>query len=62
VTGLERDVGDDDANGRARAHPLERGQETTSPADAGVFGAPRVRSGFRHDDQCAVLIDGRENR
>jgi len=62
VTGLERDVSDDDANGRARAHPLDRGQETTSSAQAGVFGAPRVRTWFRHDDQCAVLIDRRENR
>jgi hypothetical protein len=52
VTGLERDVGDDDSNGGARAHPLDRGQETASPADV---------CGVGHDDQCAVLIDRREN-
>ena len=34
VAGLERDVGDDDADGRARAHPLDGGKEATGPADA----------------------------
>ena len=34
VAGLERDVGDDDADRRARAHPLDGGKEATGPADA----------------------------
>jgi hypothetical protein len=32
VACLKGDMRDDDADGGARAHPLEGGQETTSPA------------------------------
>jgi hypothetical protein len=52
VSGLKRDMGDDDPDGGARAHALDGGQESPSPAD--------VR-GMGHPDQCAVLIDRREN-
>src|SRR6185312_9390281 len=33
VAGLKRDVGDDDADGRAGAHSLYRGQKAADPAD-----------------------------
>jgi hypothetical protein len=47
VTGLKCDVGDDDADGRARTHALHGGQETTRAADGRAF---------THDDQCAGRV------
>jgi hypothetical protein len=49
---LKCDVSHDDADSGAGTHPLEGGQEGARPAN---------RRGLGHDDQCAVLIDRREN-
>jgi hypothetical protein len=58
---LKCDVRHHDADGGAGAHPLDGGQETAGPADAGAFCTPRGRGGFRHDNQCAVLVNHGEN-
>jgi hypothetical protein len=44
MTGLEGDVGDDDADCRAGPHPLDGGKKSASAADS-VFAGAR----FRHE-------------
>ncbi len=51
VPGLKGHVGDDNPDGRAGAHSLDRRQEATGSSDA--LGLP---SGHCHSDQCAGRI------
>ena len=57
VPGLEGDVGDDDADGRAGAHSLHRGQEAT-----GTCYTLRLPFERRHSDQCAGRGSRRSKR